>query len=467
VGGRSSDSFVIRDRIYPRDGAGVVSEATPDGPSVSIRGQYPMNPNVINLLGMEEPTDDLSPNNVLSITSMLIPGMTNADSKRAGFANIQISQQIPTANNEVSRVRTTYERVVAHLTGPPFSYVATQDGVVLDINNTLGIIKIEYADGSKVAVDFGSRYSSYSSSSLHIEQRIATRLKAIGEIFKEGDVLCYNQDYFMEDPYSTQVIWKLGKRVCVAIIATNGTFEDGNIICKELADDFIFNPVHVNTLTLSRTNVIHKFAELGTSVKSTEPILVYEEDDSLVEEDLDIDDAAVLESFMELNRRMPKADYAGKVVKIDVLYTSAVTSMHPTMQKFIKHIEKHNQQLAKYTADVKNGVPANKPITTAKKLGVTDLTADTVIVKYYIQGSYPGRGGDKYVFGGALKTVTSTIDPNPIYTEDGTLKILAKFSSLSISNRIVPDTRLLGTASLVMKKAQEDIMAIFDDKLIQ
>lgn len=80
-GGRSTDSFVIKDRLFPKDAIGIVSEATVDSSIVAIRAQYSMNPNIINLRGMEEPVsiDQVQPADALSITSLLFPASTNDD----------------------------------------------------------------------------------------------------------------------------------------------------------------------------------------------------------------------------------------------------------------------------------------------------------------------------------------------------------------------------------------------------
>ena len=80
-GGRTAESFVVRDRQFPEDGQGVISEATIDSGNVAIRAQYCLDPNIVNLHGMEEPVDinDVEPGNLLSISALLWPGLTTND----------------------------------------------------------------------------------------------------------------------------------------------------------------------------------------------------------------------------------------------------------------------------------------------------------------------------------------------------------------------------------------------------
>ena len=82
-GGRTAQSFVVRDRTYPDDGIGVLSECTPDSGKVAISAFMSLNPVIKNNLGMYAVENinpaDLEPGQYLSPTSMLMPGATNDD----------------------------------------------------------------------------------------------------------------------------------------------------------------------------------------------------------------------------------------------------------------------------------------------------------------------------------------------------------------------------------------------------
>ncbi|MFA6843487.1 MAG: hypothetical protein WCR33_03705, partial [Bacilli bacterium] len=84
VGGRQSESFKIDDRQYTADAMGTISEATPDNAKVGMTASAPINPVIINARGMSAPVDPktLTPDNLLSITSILFPCATCDDSKR-------------------------------------------------------------------------------------------------------------------------------------------------------------------------------------------------------------------------------------------------------------------------------------------------------------------------------------------------------------------------------------------------
>jgi len=145
-GGRTARSFVIEDRRFPDDAVGVLSEATPDSGKVAINAYMSGDPVIQDIRGIFTKVDPstLSPANILSVSSLLMPGVTHDDGKRANYTSIQLSHHVPCDNSEVGYVRTGYEMVVAHHTNETFSYPASKDGIVESIDEDLGVMRIRY-----------------------------------------------------------------------------------------------------------------------------------------------------------------------------------------------------------------------------------------------------------------------------------------------------------------------------------
>lgn len=79
-GGRSSEAFVARDRKYPKDAIGVLAETTTDSGSVGMVGALTADPKIKNLRGMfDTEAADKAVTNMLSDTTLLIPGAVNDD----------------------------------------------------------------------------------------------------------------------------------------------------------------------------------------------------------------------------------------------------------------------------------------------------------------------------------------------------------------------------------------------------
>lgn len=83
-GGRSNETFKVNDRRFTVDSIGVVSEATVDNAKVGLNAVLPANPIIVNGRGMTKSIklEDLKPENVLSLNSLVMPCATNDDAKR-------------------------------------------------------------------------------------------------------------------------------------------------------------------------------------------------------------------------------------------------------------------------------------------------------------------------------------------------------------------------------------------------
>ena len=81
-GGRTAESFVERDRKYPKDAIGILGETTTDSGSVGMVTTLTGDPNIKNLRGMidtDSNPSELPPTKLLSDTTLLMPNVTHDD----------------------------------------------------------------------------------------------------------------------------------------------------------------------------------------------------------------------------------------------------------------------------------------------------------------------------------------------------------------------------------------------------
>jgi len=158
AGGRTGNSFVLRDRIYPKDGLGVISESVPDSGKVGITAYLSASPRINDIHGLPVPYKDgdtLTPPQILSIGAMVMPSGTADDGKRANYLSIQISHYVPNHHDgETLAVRTGYDEVLPHLAGELFSSAAEEDGVVESVDDKNKVIKVRYRE--KLITTLGS-----------------------------------------------------------------------------------------------------------------------------------------------------------------------------------------------------------------------------------------------------------------------------------------------------------------------
>lgn len=150
AGGRSANSLVLKDRIYPKDGLGVISDAVPDSGKVGITNYLSASPNITDIHGLPKaykPGDKLESANILSPGAMVMPCGTSDDGKRNSYTSIQLSHYVPNSHEgETLAVRTGYDAVLPHLVSDLFAVPASDDGVVESIDTKFKVLKVRYKD---------------------------------------------------------------------------------------------------------------------------------------------------------------------------------------------------------------------------------------------------------------------------------------------------------------------------------
>jgi len=463
-GGRSGETFRIPDRQFTEDSVGIVSEATVDNGKVGFNATLPANPLFANVRGMVTDIDKstLKPENMLSFTSLVMPGCTNDDSKRANFASIQSSHVVPIKESSVSRVRTGFEELVAQRTQPPFAYAARDDGTITNVDKKAGVLTIRYKNGERVCLSFGTEFTNNSANGFYVDQEVTLNGFRQGDKFKRGDILTYNKQFFQSDPYSKQVRWKIGVDAKVAILDAGGTIEDASILTQPLCDRMIFNPTHVREVVLTIDTNVHKCVQIGEDIVSTEPLMVWDQSAMDWGDNGDEELAAVLS---DLNKNSAKAEYTGTIAQVDVLYKSPISAMSSSMQKLVKaFIEKKNARAAvAATCSNSSSYQSSKPLTATDKVGIVELTPDTVIFRFYIKQNKGMSAGDKLFFDNCLKSVCSQVYPESIMTEDGQ-RVDAATSGRGILARIINSPFTVGMANSVLEKLEQNVLDVYDGK---
>lgn len=377
----------------------------------------------------------------------------------ANFLNIQIGQYIPTTESDPTRYRTGYERTTAHRVGMPFAYVAEEDGKVVDINESVHMAKIEYKSGKRVAIEYGELYSRHSSENFYIFQPVKLNELYVNKRIRQGDVLAYNEAFYKQDPYSTQVDQHLGVLATVAFIDGAKTLEDANYISPKLSERLTIQPTMMRGIKLQKSTVVHQSAMVGTQLKSVDPIMIFDEADF---GDLNLD-TQTAEIMASLNKSIPKAKYTGEVVKIEVYYKCPLSEMSESLAKLVRVVTKEKNAKAKYAegADNQRKFKPSKPLEFSDKLDGFTLDNDTVYFKFYIRQKLPSTSTDKVVFGAQLKSVSTMISKYPAKTESGRT-VDAVMSASSVYKRMVPSAIQHGSMETIMEQIEQTFLDAYD-----
>lgn len=385
--------------------------------------------------------------------------------KRANFINIQLGHQLPTKEGEVSRIRTGFERVIAHRSSTTYSTAAKMNGKVVAVDEDTNIIKVQYIDGTTQTILYGEQHSQCSD--MWVTQKMELTVK-LGDSFKKGDILCFNNEYFQKDPFTRQVDWKHGVHANVALIDNNKTYEDSSTITEALGEKLQVQPVEVRTITLTKNTFIHEIAKEGQVVGVNDFLMIFE--DATIAESIAIDGnkdsnqqyKEALAQLAELNRSTPRANAAGKIVKMDAFYSCPISEMHPTLAKVVRDCVKMKNTRSKFSRGALNEANHSEASVLAKgtKFRGVLFEEDTVVIQFFIQESINATTGDKLVLDSSLKSVISyTLDSTPV-TESG-VEIDVLFGATSVSNRIVNSPVLVGGGERVMEKLEQDCLDMY------
>ncbi len=372
-----------------------------------------------------------------------------------------MSQYTPTKESSVSRLRTGFERVLAHRTRLPFAYPADQDGKVMSINERVGVIKIKYKDGEEYVLNYGQSYSNNGGGGFHVTQNVAINGLKEGSKFKKSDILLYNTDFFTSDPYSKQVDTNLGYHAKVALIEMAHTMEDSCIITRDLAEALRTEPVHVRQVTIKSSTIVHQIAAEGTVVKRSSPLMIF--DDSAIASDYG-GDTDLLDAIKKLNQSTPKAKYDGKIVKVESFYRKPIAEMSESLGTIIKSIARVKNAKAKAAKGSANGDDYFKdgPMV-GDRLGIVDMEEDTVVLRFYVQQDLSFEGGDKLVFGGSLKSVCAEVKDHEMPTEDGTVNVQGILAATSQQNRMILSALNTGVVNRIIEKMEDDMVDLYFD----
>ena len=187
------------------------------------------NPNDINLM-------DVSPKQLVSVASALIPFLENDDANRALMGSNMMRQAVPLVKSESPLVGTGIEATVAQDSG--VTLVARRSGVVDQVDATRIVIRADSADAADVSpVDIYSLLKfQRSNQNTCINQR---PLVQVGDIIKNGDIIA-------DGPATEDGELALGRNVLVAFMPWNGyNFEDSILISERIVKDDVFSSIHI------------------------------------------------------------------------------------------------------------------------------------------------------------------------------------------------------------------------------
>ena len=183
---------------------------------------------------------DVSPKQLVSVASSLIPFLENDDANRALMGSNMMRQAVPLIKPESPLVGTGIERDVALDSG--VTIIARKDGVVDKIDGKRIVVKAFEKDLSKSGVDIYNLLKfRKSNQNTTINQK---PLVKIGDVIKKGDIIA-------DGPATKLGELALGRNITVAFMPWLGyNFEDSILISERCVTDDVFTSIHIEEYEL-------------------------------------------------------------------------------------------------------------------------------------------------------------------------------------------------------------------------
>nr|HID59797.1 DNA-directed RNA polymerase subunit beta [Desulfobacterales bacterium] len=193
---------------------------------------------------------DISPNQLVSVSSSLIPFLENDDANRALMGSNMQRQAVPLMICEAPLIGTGIERVVAKDSG--VTVVAERGGTVVDVDSSRIVIKHNNPENGLQDCVTIYRLAKFNRSN----QNTTVNQKPI---VRRGDVV-HRGDIIADGPATEMGELALGKNVMVAFMPWGGyNFEDSILVSERLARDGTFTSVHIEEFeTLARDTKLGK-----------------------------------------------------------------------------------------------------------------------------------------------------------------------------------------------------------------
>lgn len=473
-------AFNIEKRAYNPSMLGVLAQSSPISSSIGISRIMSLNPNITSLrgyidAGSKEEIDKLDMTSMLSGAEMLVPmSATHDDAQRVSMASTQSRHTISTMDSDAPLFGYGTDKILAKIISNRFAYKAKEDGVIIEINDKLGYMIVEYKSGKRDVIDISNKQALNTGSGFYINNKLSPTHTEIGKKFKAGDVIALNKDFFRYDPISGDVVYTSGPLVRVAVLHGSCVFEDSTIVTEELAERLSSYVTEKKDICIGKNSNIYHIAKIGDIVKVGDPLLLFDEsyEDEYLNKLLARMKEDEKEDIINAGKTPIKSKFNGKIIDVKIYYTVPKNELSETLQKIITDYEKPIKTRLKNfnenNIEIKdlislNELPQHTTPINGKIKGVK-MNDNEVLIEFYIQTVDKFAPGDKITYSTALKGINQALIPKgkePYLASDPNEKIHAMMGVTGFYSRMTNSFALalaLNTTLLGAEKKIADIL---------
>ena len=474
-GVNSDRSYTQDKRTYEDSMIGKMSMSSPNNGTVGVTRQLVADPKIESVRGYTS-TNGIDTNfndlQLASFSELLTPGtVTRDDAIRTAIATSQTSHIVSTEGSQPVLISNGVDEIVPAYLTEEFSYVAREDGQVIDMNEDYMII--QYKSGKKKAINIGHKPSFNSGSGFYVDNKLQSNFE-LNDKFKQGDILAYHEKFFSKDS-DGMVRMNVGPLAKVAFAGLYSTYEDAGLITTKMSKKLETKLSMMQSVKISAIDDIESIVKVGTEVEIGDPLIVFglgDTGDKSVDNFLKAFQNKDSNSVMDSAKRIIKAKHAGVVSDVRMYTTKSMDKLSPSLfnifDEYFKNnikkrkiLDKHDKTNSVYKLDTLYSLPT-EPL---KGNTIKGQTCD-ILIEIYIEHADEASVGDKLVIYGASKQVLSEVIPEGMepYTETRPDEEVSLFVCPSaILKRMIPSLLITASGNKVLVELKRRISSIWNE----
>lgn len=424
------EAYTKVQRSFHKSMTGVYTiSSSPDG-NVGIQRVLTMEPPISDVRGfidnkaMDNRLDEYNDVNLFGPAEMLTTGGAQRDdAMRTAMSTKQSTHLTPVSKASPSLITNGAEKSIQYHLSKDWSFIAKDDGKVVELNDDTGLMIVEYKNGESDAISINNRIAKNGAGGFYLSKKMIPNYKK-GDTFKKNDILAQDRDFFTNSEHFGNQ-FNIGTLEKIALLSSAATFEDSSYVTKQVSRDMASEIVMQKQVVLGPNTNIDYMVKIGDTVQSGDELIRFEQsfdEDSLnvllsnVGEDMK-------EDIMMNNKEKVKTKYSGVIEDIKVYSSVSLSDLSPSLRKVVnKHynrIKDRRKLLEKYDKSnnplVKCNMLFNENTETVKTTNDGKFKGvalnDGVLIEFYIKIHDELGAGDKIVFFSALKTIITNVIP--------------------------------------------------------
>lgn len=424
-GSNSEHSYDEKKRSYDDSAVGKLAMSTSADANVGINRQLVIEPTISNTMGYRDQVDDpeaLKDVNVFSPIEMLTPGTARYDDPiRTSIACKQSQHVVPVADAVPTLISNGYDEAIQFHLSDDFVINAEEDGKVIDVNDDLGFIVVQYKSGKTRAISTKPNIAKNSNGGFYMANTLHPTHTKVGETFKKDEPLAYHDKYFKYSKLNG-LRYAIGPLVKMAFMSSYNTYEDAGIATEALGERMKTSIVYQETGKFQKNNNILYMVNIGDHVNIGDALIKFDvstEENELAKflSKLSEDNAEMIEEEMKND---VKTNHAGKVVDIKVYTLLDPSNLSPSLAKIVQKYfdqglnkKKYLEQFDSTEGIMKAGymlTDSTEP-TKSKYHSIKGIKGIDVLIEIYIEHEDTLGVGDKIVLYTANKQIVSEVIP--------------------------------------------------------